>query len=88
MYGFRLPEDFLIGTANSAFQSEGAMDRDGKSENIMEYYAKLIGGKYRPGVNEEEARAKGMKPYSADLPEQGCFFCFLIFPGKGDSGTL
>ena len=24
MYGFRLPEDFLIGTGNSAFQSEGA----------------------------------------------------------------
>ena len=33
MYGFRLPEDFLIGTANSAFQSEGAVDRDGKSVN-------------------------------------------------------
>ena len=42
MYGFRLPDDFLIGTANSAFQSEGAVDRDGKSENIMEYFAKEI----------------------------------------------
>ena len=41
MYGFRLPKDFLIGTANSAFQSEGAWDRDGKSENIMEYASKL-----------------------------------------------
>ena len=40
--GFRLPEDFLIGTANSAFQSEGAWDRDGKSESNMEYYAKAV----------------------------------------------
>ena len=27
MVGFQLPKDFLIGTANSAFQSEGAWDR-------------------------------------------------------------
>ena len=26
MFGFTLPKDFLIGTANSAFQSEGAWD--------------------------------------------------------------
>ena len=50
MYGFRLPEDFLIGTANSAFQSEGAMDRDGKSENIMEYFAREYAGIYSPGI--------------------------------------
>ena len=35
MYGFKLPKDFLIGTANSAFQSEGAWDRDGKTETAV-----------------------------------------------------
>ena len=45
MYGYKLPDDFLIGTANSAFQSEGAWDRDGKSESWMEYYAKINAGK-------------------------------------------
>ena len=34
-YSFRFPEDFLFGTAQSAFQAEGAVDRDGKSENMM-----------------------------------------------------
>ena len=74
MYGFQFPEGFILGTANSAFQSEGACERDGKSENIMESYAKMYGGKYRPGVDPETAKAKGVKPYSKDLPEQGCFF--------------
>ena len=41
MYRFQLPEDFLIGTANSAFQSEGAWDRDGKSESIMDHFARF-----------------------------------------------
>ena len=64
MYGFRLPEDFLIGTANSAFQSEGAWDKDGKSENWIEYYAKRNAGKpARLGLT-----------YSEDLPDRGCFF--------------
>ena len=44
MFGFKLPKDFLIGTANSAFQSEGAWDRDGKSQSIMEYYAEKFAG--------------------------------------------
>ena len=35
-YSFRFPEDFLFGTAQSAFQAEGAVDRDGKSENMIE----------------------------------------------------
>ena len=74
MYGFPIPEGFILGTANSAFQSEGACDRDGKSENMMEYYAKAFAGKFRPGISEEEARAKGMLPYSEELPEYGCHF--------------
>ena len=49
MFGFKLGKDFLIGTGNSAFQSEGAWDRDGKSENIMEHYAKAYAGKYAAG---------------------------------------
>ena len=49
MYGFRLPEDFLIGTANSAFQSEGAWDRDGKTPSIMDYFAQKYAGKVPPG---------------------------------------
>ena len=64
MLGFKLPEDFLIGTANSAFQSEGAWDKDGKSESWNEYYAKLHAGKpARLGLT-----------YSEDLPDRGCFF--------------
>ena len=74
MYGFCLPEDFILGTANSAFQSEGACDRDGKSENMMEYYARIHAGKYRPGYTEEQAKAKGWLPYSTVLPDRGCFF--------------
>lgn len=74
MYGFCLPEDFILGTANSAFQSEGACDRDGKSENMMEYYARIHAGKYRPGFTEEQAKAKGWLPYSTVLPDRGCFF--------------
>ncbi len=61
--GFRFPEDFLLGTANSAFQSEGAADRDGKSETNMEYYARQVAGKPR-----------GKSFYTEDLPDHGCFF--------------
>ena len=57
MYGFKLPKDFLIGTANSAFQSEGAWDRDGKSESLMDYYARTFAGKYSPG-SEPSQKAK------------------------------
>jgi len=78
MYGFRLPEDFLIGTANSAFQSEGAMDRDGKSENIMEYFAREYAGIYSPGiakkVKEGIMKSGRVDPNSTDLPDRGCFF--------------
>ena len=78
MYGFRLPQDFLIGTGNSAFQSEGAIDRDGKSENIMEYFAKKYAGQYSPGI-AKKIKAGTMKsgrsdPNSTDLPDRGCFF--------------
>lgn len=78
MYGFRLPEDFLIGTANSAFQSEGAVDRDGKSENMMEYFAREFAGKYSPAVAKQikDGRVKSgrIEPNSEQLPDNGCFF--------------
>jgi len=53
MYGFKLPEDFLIGTANSAFQSEGAWDRDGKTPSIMDYFAEAYAGKLSPLVERK-----------------------------------
>ena len=76
MYGFRLPEDFLIGTANSAFQSEGAWDRDGKSESLMEYFAKEYAGKYSPGATPDKKTLKSgrSEPTAEDLPDRGCFF--------------
>lgn len=75
MFGFKLPKDFLIGTGNSAFQSEGAWDRDGKSESIMDYYAKEYGGKYAPGyVPGTVDITRRMEAYSTDVPDRGCFF--------------
>lgn len=76
MFGFRLPEDFLIGTANSAFQSEGAWDRDGKSESVMDHYAKLYAGKPAPSGPREEGYTAGKKKavLTEDLPDRGCFF--------------
>jgi len=75
MFGFKLPQDFLIGTGNSAFQSEGAWDRDGKSENIMEHYAREFAGKYAPGyVPGTVDITRRMQAYSEDLPDRGCFF--------------
>ena len=61
---FRFPEDFLIGTANAAFQSEGAWDRDGKSESNMDYYARLKAGQPRGKTSF----------YTKALPDRGCFF--------------
>lgn len=68
VYGFRLPEDFLIGTANSAFQSEGAWHADGKSESLMEHYAVEFAGKPSPHAKP------GALPNSRDVGENGCFF--------------
>jgi len=52
MLGYKLPDDFLIGTGSSAFQIEGATDRDGRTPSIMDYYGKkyanqtlTVGGK-------------------------------------------
>ena len=74
MVGFRLPDDFLIGTANSAFQSEGAWDRDGKSPSIMDHFAALYAGK-TPAARATEGSAGGAPmPNSEDLPDRGCFF--------------
>ena len=78
MYGFKLPKDFLIGTANSAFQSEGAWDRDGKSESLMDYYARTFAGKYSPGSDPSQKAKKNSgaraEPNSTELPDRGCFF--------------
>ena len=74
MYGFRLPQDFLIGTANSAFQSEGAWDRDGKSESIMEYYGRKYQGTFGPHVTMKEGEAKGSIPFGTDENARGCEF--------------
>jgi len=71
MYGFRLPEDFLIGTANSAFQSEGAWDRDGKSESVMDYYARTYAGK--PMRKIGSGKNQVVACYSTELPDRGCF---------------
>ena len=73
MYEFRIPEDFLIGTAHSAFQSEGAWERDGKSESVMEHYAKKYAGKpfpYPSVVNPDAPIAL----VTEDLPDRGCHF--------------
>ena len=53
-YQFRFPDDFLFGTAHSAYQSEGACDRDGKSESMMEYYAREKAGAWLPGLLHPE----------------------------------
>ena len=67
MYDYKLPEDFLLGTANSAFQSEGAWDRDGKSKTIMDTFAEEYAGKVSEKAN------KGVK-LTEDMPDRGCFF--------------
>ena len=67
MYDYKLPEDFLLGTANSAFQSEGAWDRDGKSPTIMDTFAKAYAGKTLEGTNKGAALTE-------DMPDRGCFF--------------
>ena len=78
MYGFRLPQDFLIGTANSAFQSEGAWDRDGKSESIMDHFAKAYAGKYAPAIERKikagRIKSGRVEKNSEELPDRGCFF--------------
>lgn len=74
MIGFHLPEDFLIGTANSAFQSEGAWDRDGKTPSIMDYFAALYAGKTPPARAQVGSAGAAPEPNSEDLPDRGCFF--------------
>ena len=71
MYGFRLPKNFLIGTANSAFQSEGAWDRDGKSESVMDHYARTYAGK--PMRKIGSGKDQVVACYSTELPDRGCF---------------
>ena len=78
MYGFRLPEDFLIGTANSAFQSEGAWDRDGKTPSIMDHFAEKYAGKYAPAIERKikagRIKSGRVEKNSEELPDKGCFF--------------
>ena len=75
-YGYRLPEDFLIGTSSSAFQCEGAWDKDGKSPSMMDHYARLYAGKPAPNIAQEEGqkRRETMPPMTEDLPNNGSFF--------------
>ena len=70
MYEFLLPEDFLIGTAHSAFQSEGAWDRDGKSMSMMDHCSVEFGGKPIPGT----VNTKNVRYVSTETPAQGCHF--------------
>lgn len=77
MYRFQLPEDFLIGTANSAFQSEGAWDRDGKSESIMDHFARKYAGKLSPAEQRKLDAGRSpdqVRPNSLEMPDRGCFF--------------
>ena len=77
-YGYRLPEDFLIGTASSAFQCEGGWDKDGKSVSMMDHYARLYAGKPapNPGADQESGsrRRDVLPPQSEDLPDNGGWF--------------
>ena len=70
MYEFLLPEDFLIGTAHSSFQSEGAWDRDGKSMSMMDHFSVAYGGKPIPGT----VNTKNVRYVSTETPAQGCHF--------------
>ena len=63
MYTFRLPQDFLIGTAHSAFQSEGAWQADGKSESLMDYFAREYAGKYSPGSASGKLSKNSRMPF-------------------------
>jgi beta-glucosidase len=65
MFEFSFPEDFLLGTANSAFQCEGAWDRDGKSMNVIDFYSRKYAGKPHPTTG------KILTEFS---PDDGCFF--------------
>ena len=70
MYEYRFPQGFLIGTANSAFQSEGAWEADGKSENMMEHFSLLYAGKPIPGTLSK----KTVKYVTTEINHNGCFF--------------
>ena len=63
MFAFRFPKDFLIGTAHSAFQSEGAWDKDGKSPSVMDHYAKIFAGKPFPHLSTG-------KSFNGEIPQQ------------------
>lgn len=69
MYDFCFPDAFVFGTANSAFQSEGAWNRDGKTTSMMDHYAREFAGKWNTAPN-----SKRTKPLTTDLPDDGCFF--------------
>ena len=72
MFAFRFPEDLLIGTAHSAFQSEGAWDKDGKSPSVMDHYAKEFAGKPFPAPSGGKSFNGAI--ITEDLPDNGCFF--------------
>ena len=49
----KFSEDFYFGSASSATQSEGAIDRDGKGENIWDYWFKTEGHRFHNGVGTD-----------------------------------
>ncbi len=65
MFEFTFPKDFLLGTANSAFQCEGGWDRDGKSMSVIDHYSRVYAGKPHPTTG---------KILTESSPDDGCFF--------------
>ncbi|CAD5321351.1 unnamed protein product [Arabidopsis thaliana] len=86
-HGF--PDNFVFGTAASAFQYEGATSEGGKSPSIWDYFSHTFpGGKVKDGVNKE-----GVEFYMAlidELVANAVGRCSKWVNSKcqgGDSGT-
>ena len=77
LFGYPLPEDFLIGTGNAAFQSEGAIDADGKSPGCVEHYCIKYAGQQIPSGKAFKATVSTSPVLSEDADvamKNGCFF--------------
>lgn len=49
----KFPNDFLFGSATSATQSEGSSRKDGKSDNIWDYWKRIDEDKFREKIGPE-----------------------------------